>query len=82
MFLNSGWANNCGVQLFTIGWVPCDVAIPAVGLAMEFDVALPVDWDIVDIFVPGRDIAGTARGRRQRKASKNRMMTGNRKFNR
>lgn len=19
----SGWANNCGTQLFTIGWVPC-----------------------------------------------------------
>ena len=22
--INSGWGNNCGVELFTIGWVPCD----------------------------------------------------------
>lgn len=21
---NSGWANNCGTQLFTLGWVPCE----------------------------------------------------------
>ena len=24
--VNAGWANNCGVQLFTIGWVPCPTA--------------------------------------------------------
>jgi hypothetical protein len=24
----SGWANNCGVELFTYGWVRCDVPIP------------------------------------------------------
>lgn len=22
--INSGWANNCGVQQFTLGWVSCD----------------------------------------------------------
>lgn len=22
--INSGFANNCGIELFTIGWVPCD----------------------------------------------------------
>ena len=21
--VNSGWANNCGVELFTVGWVQC-----------------------------------------------------------
>ena len=21
--INSGWANDCGVELFTIGWVEC-----------------------------------------------------------
>ena len=21
--INSGWANNCGVELFTVGWVEC-----------------------------------------------------------
>ena len=21
--INAGWANNCGKELFTIGWVPC-----------------------------------------------------------
>ena len=28
--INAGWANNCGQELFTIGWVPCDVAPPVV----------------------------------------------------
>ena len=23
--VNSGWANNCGVELFTVGWVQCPV---------------------------------------------------------
>lgn len=22
--INSGWANKCGKELFTLGWVPCD----------------------------------------------------------
>ena len=27
MPIQSGWANNCGVELFTVGWVPCDQAV-------------------------------------------------------
>ena len=23
---NSGWANNCGVELFTLGWVRCEIS--------------------------------------------------------
>lgn len=26
MPVNSGWANNCGIELFTIGWVKCPEA--------------------------------------------------------
>jgi hypothetical protein len=26
--VNSGWANSCGTQLFTIGWVPCEARRP------------------------------------------------------
>jgi len=26
--INAGWANNCGKELFTIGWVPCAVEQP------------------------------------------------------
>jgi len=26
--INSGWANDCGKELFTIGWVTCDIVEP------------------------------------------------------
>jgi hypothetical protein len=30
--INAGWANNCGIELFTIGWVQCPSGeAPAVG---------------------------------------------------
>ncbi len=28
--INAGFANNCGIQLFTIGWVECPSAITPV----------------------------------------------------
>ena len=28
MYVNSGWANNCGKELFTLGWIPCDIVEP------------------------------------------------------
>lgn len=31
--INAGWANNCGTELFTIGWVPCDTDQPGGGSA-------------------------------------------------
>lgn len=31
MHVTAGWANNCGKQLFTIGWVPCDFGREHVG---------------------------------------------------
>jgi hypothetical protein len=27
--ISAGWANSCGKELFTIGWVPCAVDAPA-----------------------------------------------------
>lgn len=30
--VNAGWANNCGIQLFTVGWVECPTPdVPPVG---------------------------------------------------
>ena len=27
---NAGWANSCGQELFTLGWIPCAVIAPPV----------------------------------------------------
>ena len=36
MTFASGWANNCGTELFTIGWVPCET--PTVPVTNPTDV--------------------------------------------
>lgn len=42
MPINSGWANDCGNELFTIGWIGCDVVLeppclPIIGYAWLAD---------------------------------------------
>ena len=41
MPIQSGWANNCGIELATIGWVKCDIqqpiCLPIIGYSWLFD---------------------------------------------
>ena len=37
MSFASGWANNCGTELFTIGWVPCETDVIGGGSSKSSD---------------------------------------------
>ena len=78
MFINN-WANNCGKELFTLGWVKCGESY-IIGLAWETDTAFPM----AGIFPTPPDPRDVGTGARRRKhnlsLSKNRTIIGNRKF--
>jgi len=33
--IGSGWANNCGTELFTLGWVQCEVVVVTAKVAPD-----------------------------------------------
>lgn len=43
MPVNSGWANDCGIELFAIGWIPCGRGFDSYRIigAFEQDSAIP-----------------------------------------